>query len=88
MDISKEFDHYMAHLAQGLGHADWHSGLNSYCTGMMLPLSRKSIEPMAARVDPLHACARRQYLHPFVGKARPNGATKNCSIAWLSGWYR
>ena len=35
----------------------------------MLPLSRKSVEPMAARVDPLHASARHQALHHFVAKA-------------------
>jgi SRSO17 transposase len=35
----------------------------------MLPLSRKSVEPMAARVDPLHASARHQSLHHFVAKA-------------------
>lgn len=55
MDIAKEFDDYMAYLGQGLGHADRHAGLSGYCTGLMLPLSRKSVEPMAARVDPLHA---------------------------------
>jgi SRSO17 transposase len=35
----------------------------------MLPLSRKSVEPMAARVDPLHASARHQALHHFVAKS-------------------
>jgi SRSO17 transposase len=35
----------------------------------MLPLSRKSVEPMAARVDPTHASARHQALHHFVAKA-------------------
>jgi hypothetical protein len=42
---------------------------SAYCTGLMLPLSRKSVEPMAARVDPLHASARHQSLHHFVAKA-------------------
>lgn len=70
MGISKEFDRYMAHLAEGLGHADRHAGLSGYCTGLMLPLSRKSIEPMAARVDPLRASARHQALHHFVAKAQ------------------
>ncbi len=69
MGISKEFDRYMAHLAEGLGHADRHAGLSGYCTGLMLALSRKSIEPMAARVDPLRASARHQALHHFVAKA-------------------
>ena len=53
MDISQEFNRYVAHLSQRLGHADRHAGLSGYCTGLMLPLSRKSVEPMAARVDPL-----------------------------------
>ena len=69
MSASKRFDRYMAHLAQGLGHADRHAGLKGYCTGLMLPLARKSVEPMAARVDPLHASARHQALHHFVAKA-------------------
>ncbi|HSO45810.1 MAG TPA: IS701 family transposase [Rhodoferax sp.] len=70
MDIAKEFDDYMAYLMQGLGHADRHLGLTGYCTGLMLPLSRKSVEPMAARVDPLHASAKHQSLHHFVAKAQ------------------
>ena len=70
MAIAQEFDQYMAYLMQGLGHADRHSGLSGYCTGLMLPLSRKSVEPMAARVDPLHASAKHQSLHRFVAKAQ------------------
>ena len=70
MDLSKEFEQFMAHLAEGLGHADRQAGLRGYCTGLMLPLSRKSVEPMAARLDPLHASARHQALHHFVAKAQ------------------
>ena len=70
MDTAKEFEQYMAYLMQGLGHADRHSGLTGYCTGLMLPLSRKSVEPMAARIDPLHASAKHQSLHHFVAKAQ------------------
>ena len=69
MDASQEFARYMEHLAEGLGHADRHAGLSGYCTGLMLPLSRKSVEPMAARIDPLHVSARHQSMHPFVAKA-------------------
>ena len=69
MKAAKEFNQYTAHLSEGLGHADRHAGLNGYCTGLMLPLSRKSVEPMAARVDPLHASARHQALHHFVAKS-------------------
>ena len=69
MGAIERFDEYLGHLAQGLGHSDRHAGLKGYCTGLMLPLSRKSVEPMAARVDPVHASARHQALHHFVAKA-------------------
>jgi len=36
----------------------------------MLPGARNSIEPMAARLDPLHASARHQALHHFVSRAQ------------------
>jgi SRSO17 transposase len=69
MDASEEFERYLTHLSQELGHADRHAGLSGYCTGLMLPLSRKSVEPMAARMDPLHASAKHQALHHFVAKS-------------------
>jgi SRSO17 transposase len=69
MDTLDRFDEYLEHLSQGLRHADRHGGLKAYCTGLMLPLARKSVEPMAARLDPLHASARHQALHHFVANA-------------------
>ncbi|MGQ7908848.1 IS701 family transposase, partial [Burkholderia sp. BC1] len=63
------FEQYLDHLAQGLGHADRRAGLQGYCAGLMLPLSRKSVEPMAAGLDPLHVSSRHQALHHFVAKA-------------------
>lgn len=69
MGASARFERYMGHLAAGLGHADRHAGLKGYCTGLMLPLSRKSVEPMAASIDREHASARHQALHHFVAKA-------------------
>ncbi len=69
MDSMIRFDEYLAHLAAGLGHADREAGLRGYCSGLMLPLARKSVEPMAAHLDPLHASARHQALHHFVAKA-------------------
>ena len=70
MKAAERFDQYVEHLSEGLGHADRHAGLRGYCTGLMLPLSRKSVEPMAARLDPLHASARHQALHHFVAQAQ------------------
>jgi SRSO17 transposase len=69
MGASERFERYMEHLAAGLGHVDRHVGLKGYCTGLILPGPRKSVEPMAARIDPLHASARHQALHHFVAQA-------------------
>ena len=69
MNAPERFEQYMQHLSGGLGHADRHSGLRGYCTGLMLPLDRKSVEPMAASLDPLHASAKHQALHHFVAQA-------------------
>ena len=69
MDDLIEFERYMAHLSEGLGHADRHAGLHGYCTGLMSPLARKSVEPMAAHVDPLKVSSRHQSLHHFVADA-------------------
>ncbi len=63
------FDSYMDGLVKALGHADRDAGLRGYCTGLMLPLKRKSVEPMAAGIDPRHASARHQALHHFVAQA-------------------
>ena len=43
--------------------------LKNYCTGLLLPGERKSIEPMAARLDPENVQPMRQSLHHLVAKA-------------------
>lgn len=70
MDTAERFEAYLQHLAQGLGHRDRHAGLRGYCTGLMQPLARKSVEPMAAQLDPMRVGARHQSLHHFVAKAQ------------------
>lgn len=70
MNAADRFEEYLEHLATGLGHADRNEGLRGYYTGLMLPLARKSVEPMAARVDPIRASARHQALHHFAAKAQ------------------
>src|SRR3954469_6024141 len=41
----------------------------AYCTALLLPGERKSIEPMAARLDPAHVQAQHQSLHHVVAQA-------------------
>ena len=60
----------MAHLCDGLGYATRHQSLLDYCGGLMLPIERKSVEPLAAHADPRNVGAKHQALHHFVANAR------------------
>jgi SRSO17 transposase len=42
----------MAESLRAAGHEDRHTPLKNYCKGLLLPGERKSIEAMAARLDP------------------------------------
>jgi SRSO17 transposase len=59
----------MEGLAQAAEHADRHTPLKNYCIGLLLPGERKSVEPMAARLDPANVQPMRQCLHHLVAKA-------------------
>src|ERR1700757_2334273 len=48
----KRFAAYLDRLAHATGHLDRVVPLKSYCTGLLLPGERKSVEPMAARLGP------------------------------------
>jgi SRSO17 transposase len=65
----ERFDDYVGRLGDVLGHADRRAPLRAYTTGLLLPGERKSVEPMAARVDPARVGAAHQSLHHFVAKA-------------------
>lgn len=69
------FDDYLDHLCEVLNYANRRSGLKDYCRGLMLPIERKSIEPLAASVDPLHVAAKHQSLHHFVAKSNWSDST-------------
>src|SRR5438876_10522842 len=66
---AQRFHAYVERLSTALGHRDRHGPLRAYVTGLCLPGERKSIEPMAARVDPRHVRARHQSMHHFVANA-------------------
>src|ERR671921_2394878 len=70
-DVGSEvrFQAYISALSEEIGHADRIDPLRRYCTGLLLPGERRSIEPMAARLDPRHVQATHQSLHHFVAKA-------------------
>jgi SRSO17 transposase len=60
---------YLDAITGGLGHASRAASAQAYCTGLLLPGERKSIEPMAARLDPAHVQAKHQSLHHVVAQA-------------------
>src|SRR4030081_3480827 len=68
-DSETRFAAYVAGLGRGIGHADRTGPLRGYCTGLMLPGERKSVEPMAARTAPARTAAQHQSLLHFVGVA-------------------
>ena len=63
------FAAYLDEIAAVLGHASRASAARAYCTGLLLPGARKSVEPMAARIEPGRVGARHQSLHHVVAKA-------------------
>jgi SRSO17 transposase len=63
------FAAYVEAITSALGHADRAAPFRSYCAGLLLPGDRKSVEPMAARVQPGRVQAAHQSLHHFVAKA-------------------
>src|SRR5215212_9586936 len=53
LEISDQnFMEYLERLTAAVGHADRHEPLRVYLEGLLLPGERKSVEPMAARIDP------------------------------------
>jgi SRSO17 transposase len=62
------FAAYLADLASVLGDARRCAAMISYCTGLLLPSERKSVEPMAALTAPTRTAAQHQSLLHFVGQ--------------------
>ena len=49
---TSRFDEFVNRLSVAVGHADRVEPLRAYLTGLLLSGERKSVEPMAAKVDP------------------------------------
>ncbi len=63
------FDEYIERLCEEVGHADRRWPLKAYVTGLLLSGKRKSVEPMAAKIDPCHVSRAHQSMHHFVANA-------------------
>ena len=75
------FGGYVEALGVVLGHADRQQPMHDYCLGLLMPIERKSVEPMAAVTAPAQVAAKHQSLLHFVGNAPWSDA------AMLGRWH-
>jgi len=52
------FAAYVEALGTGLGHADRQQPMHDYCLGLLMPIARKNVEPMAAVTAPAQVAAK------------------------------
>ena len=67
-EIESRFSRYVEELVSVIGHADRAGPFRDYCTGLVMPGERKSVEPMAAITAPGRTAAQHQSLLHFVGQ--------------------
>jgi len=65
---AERFADYLDGLAGVIGHAARVGPLRDYCTGLLLPCERKSVEPIAAVTAPERVGAQHQALLHFVAE--------------------
>src|ERR1035437_5732839 len=65
----ERFAVYLDRMAQAAGHADRTVPMQNYVKGLLLPIERKSVEPMAARLAPGNVRQMHQSLHHIVAEA-------------------
>ena len=68
-EAGSRFAAFIQGLVSVIGHADRAGPLRDYCTGLVMPCERKSVEPMAAITAPDRTAAQHQSLLHFVGQS-------------------
>src|SRR4029079_17042458 len=67
-DRRERFTAYVEALTEVIVHADRVAPMRDYCTGLLLPGERKSVEPIAAVTAPGRVAAQQQSLLHFVSQ--------------------
>lgn len=67
-DDAERFSMYLGELANVIGHAARVGPLRDYCSGLLLPCERKSVEPIAAATAPGQTSAQHQSLLHFLAQ--------------------
>jgi SRSO17 transposase len=66
----RRFEEYVSALEVVVGNDARRQGLRDYVSGLLLPGGRKSLEPIAERLDPDNVSRRHQAIHHFISEAR------------------
>ena len=69
MEDLQEFERYMAHLSEGLGHSDRHAGLRGYMHGADVAAAAQERGADGGAYGPAERRSRHQSLHHFVADA-------------------
>ena len=69
MGLEARFERYCTAIVGTLAHVDRAQPARWYLKGLMLPGDRKSVEPMAARVQPGNVRSAHQSMHHLVADA-------------------
>jgi SRSO17 transposase len=81
--LEARFEQYCDGIVGSLMHADREQPARWYLQGLMLPGQRKSVEPMAARVQPQNVRSAHQSMHHLVAEAPWSDATLLSAVAEL-----
>src|SRR3954454_10684757 len=75
-DDERAFEDYLDSLSGALQHGSRERPFRDYCTGLLLPDGRKSVEPMAARLAPSTTRTTHKKLLNFVS----DGAWRDAAV--------
>src|SRR3954453_14497495 len=62
----RKFDEYVDAIAAAMNHPQQKERLHGYCSGLLLPGERKSMEPIAAHLDPDRVQAMHHSVQHFI----------------------
>jgi SRSO17 transposase len=79
--VEARFQKYCDAVVNALAHADREEPARWYIKGLMLPGERKSVEPIAARVQPQNVRSAHQSMHHLVADAPWSDATMLSAVA-------
>lgn len=82
----RRFEVYIGQMIRTVEHADRAEPLRAYITGLIASDGRRSVEPMAALIDPTRVSKRQQSMLHIVGNSPwSDTAVMQVAYAWASG---